>query len=254
MEDDPNDERAERDVEFRVFLGTPPGAKKPGGISQKIRRTLNFTKAIRMAPRYGITTSPEVIEEGYTAGMESICRLIADGHVIKIPHFNVLIGVEAEGEGSEGVPYGELIPLAIFQANPVFRKNLRGRVSIVLEPIIPVDGFIGKVIDNATGLTNESLTPGNALTIYGFGLKIKARASEKDAVGLTFMNITNGLNTKAEDILVNKKHVLVVTVPPTLTFGVYKLRIETYSKVKGWGLLLKEKRQIESEFTLTVNG
>ena len=206
-------------------------------------------EAANKAAEYGFKESPDVIKEGMNAFAELVIKLTIDGYKIKIPHLNIKIVVYDENDGSETE-----FPLALLNSNPVFVQMLEGPFSVVFEPAGKGGGFMDRALDEATGLINDCLTPGKLLTVHGVGLKIEPGDADNADVGLTFMNITNGRNTPADTVVVNKRSALKVVIPPNLTFGVYILRLVTYSRLKGFGPLLKEPRKIVSDFTLSVNG
>jgi hypothetical protein len=208
---------------------------------------------------YNIGTSPKVIEEGLTAGMELIYYLAADGYRIKTPLFNLKIRVPGEYDGSEThLPQGTF-PVVRLQTSAVFRKYLKEKVQVVFDGIDQSDGLIAQVTDEATELVDEVATLGNLLTIHGFGLKIEADEAHQGDVGLFFVQAdssaeSGGTPVKVEIIAVNEPRTLKVIVPAALTAGsVYRLKIITQSSAKHSGTLLKDTREVLSDFTLTTH-
>jgi hypothetical protein len=96
------------------------------------------------------------------------------------------------------------------------------------------------------------MTIGNLLDIRGYGLKIEGDDEHKDEVGLFFDDGAGNL-VKAEIIAVNEPRTLKTIVPATLgAGGEYTLKIVTQSSAKGGGALLKNIREVRSDFKLTA--
>ncbi|MDR2701200.1 MAG: DUF4469 domain-containing protein, partial [Spirochaetaceae bacterium] len=197
---------------------------------------------------YNIGTSPKVIEEGMNAGMELIHYLVADGFKIKTPLFTLKLRVPGEYDGSEThLPHG-VHPVARLQTGAHFRKYLQERVQVEFDGIDQSDGLIAEARDEATELVDEAATIGNLLTLHGFGLKLEG----DDAVGLYFEPEEGGTPVKAEIIAVNEPRTLKVIVPALEAGKAYRLKVVTQSSAKHGSTLLKNPREVRSEFTLTA--
>jgi hypothetical protein len=88
--------------------------------------------------------------------------------------------------------------------------------------------------------------------IRGYGLKIEGDDEHKDEVGLFF---DNGQNPpiKAEIVAVNEPRTLKAIVPVTFAVdGEYAFKVVTQSSAKHGAALLKNIREIRSNFKLTV--
>ena len=211
---------------------------------------LDIHEIASKADVYNIGTSPKVIEEGLTAGMELIYYLVADGFKIKTPLFNAKMRFPGEYNGSEThLPEG-VYPTAKLQASAAFRKYLKDRVKVEFCGIDSSDGFIAEAYDEVTEMTDELATGGNILTIRGFGLKIEG---DSDEVGLYFHPVNGGPEVKANIIAVNEPRTLKVVVPLLDSSSTYILRLVTYSSAKHGSGLLKEKREVRSDFALHGN-
>ena len=208
---------------------------------------------ILFAEVYNIETSPKVIEEGLTAGMELICYLAADGFRIKTPLFNLKLRVPGEYDGSEThLPQG-VFPTARLQTSAAFRKYIRERVTTEFSGIDQSDGLISEAYDEATEMADEVATIGNLLTIHGFGLKIEGDELHKDEVGLFFEPDCGGAPVKADIIAVNEPRTLKIVVPRNLKAGaVYRLKVVTQGSARGSNHLLKDLREMRSDFTLAA--
>jgi hypothetical protein len=228
-----------------------PEAKKPYNIKAVHQPELDIHGIASKADVYNIQTSPKVIEEGLTAGMELIYYLVADGYKIKTPLFNLKIRVPGEYDGSETHLAHGVYPRARLQTSAAFRKYLEQYVTVAFDGVDSSDGYIAEAVDEATGLVDEVMTRGNILTIHGFGLKIDGDEAHPEHVGLFFISTVHERhNLKAEVIAVNEPRTIKVVVPPTLACEPYTIKIVTQSSAKASGHLLKETREIVSDFTV----
>jgi hypothetical protein len=230
-----------------------PEAKKPYYLKAVHQPELDVHGIASKADVYNIGTSPKVIEEGLNAGMELIYYLAADGFKIKTPLFNLKIRVPGEYDGSETYLADGVFPVARLQTSAHFRKYLKERVKVEFDGLDQSDGLIAEAKDEATGLIDEIMTVGNLITIHGYGLKIEADEAHKDEVGIIFER-QGDAPIKAKIIAVNEPRTLKVMVPASVSDGdSYYLRIVTQSSAKGSSSLLKDLREIRSEFTLTAH-
>jgi hypothetical protein len=114
------------------------------------------------------------------------------------------------------------------------------------------EGIIAEVVDEYTGAVDVSATLGSLLTVRGVGLKIEGDNLHKTQVGLWFDD-KHTPPVKAEAVAVNEPRTLKVIVPTTLySEGEYYLKIVTQSPVKGNGGLLKNTREIWTDFMLAT--
>jgi hypothetical protein len=105
----------------------------------------------------------------------------------------------------------------------------------------------------AIDFTVEDVIHGNLLTIRGFGLKIEADEYHKDVVGLFFDN-GHSIPPRAEILAVNEPRTLKAIVPGVLAVGdEYTLKIVTQSSTRNSYHLLKEVREIYSDFKVTAS-
>jgi hypothetical protein len=228
-----------------------PEAKKPYNLRTVHQPELDIHGIASKAEVYNIGTSPKVIEEGLTEGLRLMCYLAADGYKIKTELFNLKICVPGEYDGSETrLPHGTF-PVARLQVSAVFRKYLKDRVQVEFDGLDHSDGLIAQATDEATELVDEVATIGNLLTIHGFGLKIETDAAHKDAVGL-FFEPESGSPVKTEIIAVNEPRTLKVIVPALEAGKQHALRVLTQSSARHGSTLLKETREVRSEFVLTA--
>jgi hypothetical protein len=226
-----------------------PDAKRPYNLKAVHQPELNIHGIASKADVYNIGTSPKVIEEGLTAGMELIYYLVADGYKIKTPLFNLKLSVPGEYDGSETRLPDGVFPLGRLQISAAFRKYLKERVKTEFSGIDQSDGLIAEAYDEATETVDEVATIGNLLTIRGFGLKIEGDEAHKDSVGLFVEPEAGGPPVKTEIIAVNEPRTLKVIVPALEVGKLYILKVLTQSSAKGHSSLLKNLREVRSEFT-----
>jgi hypothetical protein len=230
-----------------------PDAKKPYNLKAVFQPELDIYGIASKADVYNIEADPRVIEEGFTAACELIYYLAADGYKIKTPVFNLSIRLPGEYEGAEThLPEG-VHPEARLQASASLRNYIRERVQVEFDGIDQRDGLIAEAVDEKTGQVDEIMTLGNLLTIRGYGLKIEAEAKYQGEAGLFFDDGENP-PVKAEILAVNEPQTLKAIVPASLVAGKdYALKAVTQSSTKGGGALLKNLREMRSEFKLTAH-
>jgi hypothetical protein len=231
-----------------------PDAKKPYNLKAVFQPELDIHGIASKAEVYNIEAEPRVIEEGFTAACELIYYLAADGYKIKTPVFNLSIRLPGEYEGAEtGLPEG-VHPEARLQASAALRSYIRERVRIEFDGIDQRDGLIAEAVDEHTGQLDEIMTIGNLLVIRGYGLKVEADADHAAQAGL-FFDDGESAPVKADILAVNEPRTLKAIVSAALTVGKdYALKVVTQSSARGGGALLKNLREIHSEFKLTAQG
>jgi hypothetical protein len=138
------------------------------------------------------------------------------------------------------------------QSAAPFREYIRDRVQVQFDGIDQADGLIAEAVDEHTGQLDEVMTLGNLLLIRGYGLKIEGDDQHQAEVGLWFDD-GQSPPVKAEILAVNEPKTLKTIVPAALTVGgEYSLKIVTQSAIKGGGTVLKNLREVRSDFKLTV--
>jgi hypothetical protein len=227
-----------------------PGAKKKYNAKAVLQPELDIHGIASKANVYNITTSPKVIEDGLGAAIELIRYLVADGYKIKTPLFNFRIRIPGEYDGTEtSLPEG-IYPEIRLSVNNEFRRYVREHVQVNFDGVEETTGFIGEVIDEATGLTDQVVTIDNLLTFNGFGLKVESDSEHTSEVGVFFRD-NDGTEIPAKLIALNEPRTIKVIAPTTLTAGVgYTLVVRTQSTVKNSGALLKEVREIVDDNVL----
>jgi hypothetical protein len=229
-----------------------PEAKKPYYAKAKLQPVLGLHEIASKADVYNIQTPSKTIEEGMNAGMQLMFYLAADGYILQTPMFNLRMRIPGEYDGTETHLAEGIHPQARLQTSAEFREYIQNNVTVVFDGVDDNDGHIGEARDEATGLFDDIMTRGNILTIHGTGLKIESDDAHKGEVGL-FFTAPNGAQFKADIIAVNEPKTIKAVVPSSLPSAVpFTICIKTQSSAKGSNHLLKELRELKSEFTLTV--
>jgi hypothetical protein len=229
-----------------------PEAKKPYNLRAVFQPELDIHGIASKAEVYNVKTDPKVIEDGFVGACELIYYLAADGYKIKTPLFNLRIRLPGEYEGAETSLNEGLYPEVRMQSAAPFREYIRNKVGVQVDGVDQSEGLIAETVDEYTSQLDEVMTIGNLLTIRGYGLKIEGDDEHTDEVGLWF---DNGQNPpiKAEIIAVNEPRTLKTIVPATLGVGgEYTLKVVTQSSAKSRGAMLKNIREVRSDFKLTV--
>jgi hypothetical protein len=228
-----------------------PDAKKPYYLRAVHQPELNVHGIASKADVYNITTPPRIIEDGFNAAIKLIYYLVADGYKIKTPLFNLRMRVPGEYDGAETHLPAGIFPVARMQPSASLREYLKERVQVQIDGKDDIEGYIAQATDEATGLVDEVATVGNILTIHGYGLKLESPTGFSPGV---FFKPATGVPIEATVIAVNEPRTLKLVVPAGLTDGAaYSLVVQTWSSAKGHGYMIKDMRDMLSDFTLTAH-
>jgi hypothetical protein len=110
---------------------------------------------------------------------------------------------------------------------------------------------IEKVVDSASGTSNELLTPGKVITITGKKIRIVPQEGEREQDCVIFENEDHGSTYVLEDPIITNDPSKVVVQLPHLDHGTYKLTIKTVFSNNS--TLLKEPRFITFKIKLNVH-
>jgi hypothetical protein len=237
---------------FPAFL---PDAKKPYNLRAVYQPELDIHGIASKAEVYNITTSPKVIEEGATALMELVYYLAADGYKISTPVFNLRVGIPGEYEGHETHLPPEVHPHGLINLSAGLRQYLQENVAIQLDGIESNEGFIGSFYDKDTD-TTTTLTPGGLYILHGIGLKIASDAEHANDVGIYYEDASSGerIREDMKNIAQNEPATISALANRNLlTARHFYIVIRTQSPVNHVGRLLKNVREVKSDFTLWVS-
>jgi len=231
-----------------------PEAKKPYTLRAVHQPELNIHGIASKAEVYNLQTSPKIIEEGMNAGMELIYYLVADGFKIKTPLFNLRMRIPGEYLGTEKQLPSDVFPEARLLASARLRNYLKDKVKIILDGIDQSDGFIAEIIDETTGLIDETTGRGHLLTVHGFGLKIDGAEENRDVMGLYFVPVDEGGETvKVEIVAVNAPRTLKIIVPQAVVSGMkYTLKVVTQTSARQASHIIKNLREAHSDIVLSI--
>jgi hypothetical protein len=229
-----------------------PEAKKKYNLKAVSQPVLDIHGIASKAEVYNVTTPPKVIEEGLKGGMKLIHYLVADGYKIKTPVFNLRIRLPGEYDGSETRLAEDACPEVSMRASSGFRRYIRDKVQVEFAGTVTAEGCIAEVIDEATGKANQTITAGNIIAVRGRGLKVDGDEAHKDQVGV-FFEAPTGKRYKAKALPVNEPKTLKILVPQDILKGKeYRLVVVTQTYPRGSGHILKEPREVRSDFALAI--
>jgi hypothetical protein len=236
---------------FQAYL---PTATKKYILRPVLQPELDIHGIASKASVYNITTSPKIIEEGMTAGMELIYYLSADGYKINTPVFLLKAATPGEYDGTETrLPDGRAAEGRI-TISPELRKYFAEHVEIQIDGIEENIGLIGESTDYTTG-KSDIVTRGGILEIRGIGIKVAGDDKHTEDVGLYLEDAATNerIKFKTTDFAFNSPHDLRAIVPTGLTVDKnYYIVIRTQASVKSSSSLLKNIREIKSDYTLTA--
>ena len=238
-------------ITAKFVHATLPDAKKPYTLKAVLQPELDVHGIASKADVYNIETDPKVIEEGFNAAAELIYYLTADGYKIKTPLFNTRVRLPGEYDGDETSLHKGAPPEVHMQRALPFREFIKTHCEAQIDGIEDENGHIGSAVDEKTGEVDEVATIGNLLTIHGYGLKIEHDEDHPTQTGVFFQG-ASGPPPKAEIIAVNESRTLKIIVPALTPGAEYTLRIFTQSSAKTTGALLKNVRDMRSDFKLTA--
>jgi hypothetical protein len=248
-----------KDVMHRIivkfFPAYLPKAKKPYNLRAVYQPELDVHGIASKAEVYNITTSPKVIEEGMTAGMELIYYLAADGYKISTPVFRLRVGMPGEYDGYETRLPDGLHPYGLISLSAGLREYLKGNVQLQFDGIEHNEGYIGKVIDKQSGENDTVITQGGIFVLNGTGLKITSDEEHTGEVGLFYEWVDDGsrIGEDMNNIAQNSPKIISALCGRALTANrEFRIVIRTQSAVASGGKLLKNVREVKSDFTLTV--
>ncbi|MDR2388822.1 MAG: DUF4469 domain-containing protein [Tannerellaceae bacterium] len=247
-----------RDVIHRItvkfFPASLPKAKKPYNLRAVYQPELDIHGIASKAEMYNITTSPKVIEEGMTAGMELIYYLAADGYKINTPVFRLKVGTPGEYDGyetylPEGLyPYGQII------LSSKMREYLKKTVKLQFDGIEYNEGFISSIFDKQSDTTDTYITPGGIFILNGTGLKITADNKHAEDTGLYYESVKDGSRIKENknNIAQNNPGSITALCGQNLSHGEYHIVIRTQATVGSSNKFLKNVREVKSDFTVNI--
>jgi hypothetical protein len=127
-------------------------------------------------------------------------------------------------------------------------RSLAEHITVEIEGLAEVSGYIDEVVDVNTEAVNETLTPGGLFSIAGHKIKV---AGDKPEVGIYFVSEADpGLRVKVSGHLAENIPSKVIGVIPALSAG--KWKVEILSQYTTGSVFLKEPRAISFAGELEV--
>jgi hypothetical protein len=127
-------------------------------------------------------------------------------------------------------------------------RELASKITVEIEGVADVTGYIDEVTDIHTGSIDDLLTPGGMLAVGGH--KIKTAGDNPDT-GVYFVNKADGSRVKVtEHLAENNVSKVIALIPDSLPAGTYTLEIIT--QYSSGSFFLKEPRTVTCPFDLTV--
>ena len=231
----------------KTFL---PNVKKPYHLKTERQTVVDINGIASKAAEYNVTTPPKVIEQGLEAGLEVMAYLAAQGYQIKTPLFSLNVRVPGVYYGHEtSLPEG-VHPVARLRISREFRKLIKERVIIKFNGYDETDGHIAEAYDELSHSSNHVLSRGGFLTIRGGGLKIESDTEHELQAGVYFLPPA-GEPIRAPAVAVNEPKTIKLVIPNELVTGTaYRIAVHTMSSPKGRGTILKNMRNMSSNFTM----
>jgi hypothetical protein len=226
-----------------------PNAKKPYNAHVALQTELDLDQIAEKATVYNLNITPAQIVEGTNAFFVLCYYLLADGYKLKTSLFNSFMRIPGEYDGTETKLPDDVFPAIRMEAAAALRKYIQERVTVVFDGIDETKGIIGSVVDGATGKTDGKITIGNIIDISGAGMKIEGDKEHASEVGFFFVSDSSA-DIRVTIIPVNEPKLLKVLVPQ-LEAKDYTIVIRTQSSAKTSSSLLKNVREVRSDFTVT---
>jgi hypothetical protein len=231
-----------------------PTAKKKYHAKVVLQPRLDIHGIASKAGIYSIGVDPKVIEDGLTAGLELIRYLVSDGYVIDTPLFNLYLRIPGEYDGSETHLPPDTYPRISATFDKSFRQYIRDHVHVNFDGVDDTNGYIGETKDMTTGDISQTVTIGGVLIIRGYGLKVEADDEHASNVGVYFEPVSGiGKRVAAKVLIVNEPRTLTILADDSLVaHTAYTIAIYTQASAKTRSRLLKDVREVRSEFQVTA--
>ncbi|MDR0643644.1 MAG: DUF4469 domain-containing protein [Treponema sp.] len=203
---------------------------------------------VALKTRGGFTGNYDDLVDHTRQFFDEAAYQIADGFSVNMGYFSIhpRVGGLFENGTAGHSAAGHPISFTFRVLQPL--RDLAQYITVEIEGLVNVQGYINEVIDTSTAAVNETLTPGGIFVIEGHKLKVVGTDA---SVGIYFIDAADETRKikVMDNLAVNIASKLVGMIPP-LTAGAYKVEIIT--RYGGGGKLLKEPRTITTAYTLTV--
>jgi hypothetical protein len=201
--------------------------------------------------RGGYTGSLDDLIEHVTVFFREAVHLLRDGYGVNLAG---IVELYLKVCGFFQTPTEQVDP----KKNPVIiairrllgaRKTAEG-INIVNWGLAPAASRIDTITDSKTVKVNEVVTPGGGFTLAGIGIKIAGTSTPQDRLGVSFYSpgspaVTVGVT---ENLILNEASKIIGIVPDLPADKKWYVKVRT--RYAGGGTLLKETREITSDFTV----
>jgi hypothetical protein len=229
---------------------TLPTAKKKYNVKVVKLNELTIKEVAAKAAVYNVGVPPKTIIDGFNAGVELLCYMIADGYNFKCPLFYTRIRIPGEYDGSETALPDGLYPELRLNVSEYMRNYMRNHVQVIFAGFDKTGENIAEVIDDETGEVNRTITRGSTVTVSGSGLKIESGDGQSTQTG-AFLADSSGAEIRVKSVVLNYPSLLKLLMPDTLTPNeCYAVVIRTQVSAKDGKTILKNLREIRSDCNL----
>ncbi|MDR2797632.1 MAG: DUF4469 domain-containing protein [Treponema sp.] len=199
--------------------------------------------------RGGFTGNYDDLVEHVKQFLDEAAYQLCDGFAVNTGYFSIHPNVGGTFDKvTEGHDAGKHPVTFRFRTRTPLR-TLAEHITVEVEGLAEVTGYIDEVVDVSTEAVNETLTTGGMFSIAGHKIKV---AGEDPEVGVYFVSETDpAQQVKVSGHFAENTHSRVIGVIPALAAGKWKVEIKTQYTGSG-SSTLKSPRVIAGGMTLTV--
>jgi hypothetical protein len=165
------------------------------------------------------------------------------------------VAIPGEYDGAEtNLPHG-ITPQGRLTLSHELQKYLAEHIEIQFDGIEKTNGMIAEIVNHVTGEIDLTVNAGAIFYVRGMGLKIEADDLHAAEAGLFLEDADTGARTRidAVNIALNEPRELRAIAPTTVVAGKqYYVVVSTQASAKNGAHLLKNMREMKSDFAITV--
>ncbi|MDR2808619.1 MAG: DUF4469 domain-containing protein [Spirochaetaceae bacterium] len=180
--------------------------------------------------------------------LDEVAYQLCDGFAVNTGYFSIHPNVGGtfdkvtEGHDAKKHP----VTFRFHTRSPL--RALAKHITIEVEGLADVQGYIDEFVDISTEAVNEALSPGGLFSIAGHKIKV---VGDDPELGVYFVSAADAAQrVKVVGNLAENTASKVIGVIPALAAGAWKVEIKT--QYSGGSKLLKEPRTVEFKEVLTV--
>jgi hypothetical protein len=229
-----------------------PKAKKPFIARAENEQILGVDKvAAALKNRSGYVGKVTDLVDTVEQFMAETMYQVADGYGVDLGPVTLYPIIGGEWNGPEEAGDRKAHPIR-FRCRIMPRmRRMSEVITLDCMGVIPQNGQIDEVIDQASGVVNKEITIGNYVKLRGTGLRVAEPANPDEDTGVWFVDET-GATTRCPLIADNGMHAVKFLVPTLADGKKYRVRIVTYSSVRDFKYLLQHERTMETAFEVTA--